>query len=190
MKLSSPQLHNEILDQLTSILKINSYPSSFIRSVINYQRINNNSNVRSRENNKFYSLTYIGQSSFIINNILKKLDSRICIAFRNFNTVQTQFFSKLKDPIPLLQKTKLIYKIPCSNCPLSYVGETLQHLSVRFLSIGGMKVNKNDNTALAVHAREFPHKFNFEKISILAYEENIKKRLLREFIWKYVIIML
>ena len=36
LKLSSPQFHNEILDQLTSILKINSYPSSFVRSVINY----------------------------------------------------------------------------------------------------------------------------------------------------------
>ena len=132
----------------------------------------------------------MGQSSSIIQKHLQKISQDIRITFSNSNTLQDLCFSKTKDRLPLLKNTNVIYKIPCSNCSSSYIGETLQHLSKRVTRHkSDEKKHKKDNskslvdgTALAQHARDKNHSFDFDNILILAKENNIKKRKIREIV--------
>ena len=45
--------------------------------------------------------------------------------------VIVNFFRKVKDSILLYLCSHLIHKSPCSNCNISYYGETESHLNVR-----------------------------------------------------------
>lgn len=178
LDLSSPIFHKEIINEIKILLSDNGYPQRFINLVLNQKK--NLANVQ-KEKKKFYSLPYIGQSSIIISRNLSKLNNEIGIAFKNWNTLNNTLFSNIKDPTPL-KKSELIYRVPCSDCPLSYVGETLQYLSARVNQHKRDERTQNDNTALAAHSKDKNHKFNFEKVEILAYENNTKKRKIREFI--------
>jgi len=68
------------------------------------------------------------------------------------------------------------------------VGETLQHLAKRInqhrYDEAKHKIDTNklvqNGTALAKHAREENHSFNFDKVKILAKESNTKRRKIRE----------
>jgi len=80
-------------------------------------------------------------------------------------------------------ETNLVYKIPCSDYNLCYVGESLQYLSSRVdQHKSDEKKHKKDlaksiigGTALAQHVRDYQHSFNFSQIKILAKEDNTKK---------------
>ena len=127
---------------------------------------------------RFPSLPYVGQSSQIIKKSLTKLDENISIAFKSYNTVGDRFFSKTKNKIQITSNTDVIYQIPCYNCPRTYVGETLQHVAKRINQhrYDEAKHKKDTNkliqngAALAKHASEENHSFNFDKVKLLAKE--------------------
>ena len=75
-----------------------------------------------------------------------------------------------------------MYSIPCKDCHSSYVGETRQLLEKRICKHKNDENKLNDHTALAVHANELHHNFNFEDTIILAREKNTKRRKIREVI--------
>ena len=133
---------------------------------------------------KFFSIPFTGQSSFILQKTLYHLkDDIICVSFWNFNTFGPKFFSRLKDPTPLGERTDLVYRIPCSSCSKFYVRETLQHLEKRINRHRYDESKLNDETALAVHAKSTTgHCFDFDKTSILVQESNTRKRKIREVI--------
>lgn len=176
LKLSSEIYHKDIRRKLCNVLLDNGYSVNFIKSVFNFRHKSKTNNLH----RKFYSVHYTGGSSFIIRKILKNLGSDVTIAFKNHNTFKNRFFSHIKDPVPLGKQSELVYHIPCSECPLSYIGETMQYLSKRLSQHKYDEKKGNDETALAKHAKETGHHFDFEKASILAYEKNNKKRKLRE----------
>jgi hypothetical protein len=54
----------------------------------------------------------------------------------NIQTIQrpTTIISKyfpLKDPIPKLLKSKVVYKLKCSDCEATYIGKTMRHAKKR-----------------------------------------------------------
>ena len=57
--------------------------------------------------------------------ILAPLKVRVC--FKPFQTLRN-LLSKQKDPIPDLQKSSVVYKIPCGHCSASYIGQTSRRL--------------------------------------------------------------
>ena len=177
LKVSDPRFHLELTLELKHILASNGYSKEFINKVFNYQHVNVNNNNRDR---KFFALPYISQSSLIIQKILKKLDPNFVFAFKNHNTLQNLIFSKTKDITPALERSGVVYCVPCLDCPKVYVGESMQHLRCRIYQ-HKYDVNKgNSNTGLATHAKDENHHFSFNNIKILAYEENCKKRKIRE----------
>ena len=89
------------------------YPLSFIqrysgnrtsRLVEDYQRLPRTSLI----------LPYIGGLSETIRRILGPLD--IKVAFRPHSTLRHQLV-RPKDPVPMDQRTRVVYQIPCSECP-------------------------------------------------------------------------
>ena len=108
-----------------------------INRVINYNKIKRTDNVNSKI--KYYSIPFVGQSSLIIRKILRSLNPNNCILSSNYAIYQ-HFFSKIEDSHSLTPKKKsgVVFKVPCSDSPFVYVGETSQLLQK------GISQRKND----------------------------------------------
>lgn len=65
-----------------------------------------------------------------INGLTSKLknifrNDNVKIAVRNLKTVGS-LYTRLKDPIPTLQKSNVVYAIDCQDCDKKYIGQTSQ----------------------------------------------------------------
>lgn len=131
----------------------------------------------------YKSMIYIpGFSERILNSNIYDRD-KVNIAFKTENTTKT-LFSNTKDKLDNLDKSNLIYQIPCNGdgsnaCDKIYVGTTKSKLRTR------LAAHKSDykrrgtleqKTALAAHCARHSHSPNIESASILQQESNYKKR--------------
>lgn len=180
-KLSDPNFHDEIISKFSDTLKANNYPVKFINDVLNF-RHKNNDHEHNNSSNLYFSLPFIGPSSHIIKKSLSSLDNKIRISFGSHNTMYQKLFSKTKDKIPPLLNSGVVYKIPCSSCPLVYVGETSQLLKKRISQHKNDVKEGNGVTALAQHTFDTTHVFDFNRADIVARENNNKKRQIFEVI--------
>ena len=172
-----PMFHKEILYKLRCILRNNNYPYKIIDDVINNNRPNRiNDSGKSCDRVRHFSMPYVGPSSMMIRKILQGLDPKINISFGRHNTGKEKFFSRIKDKTPTLQNSGVVYKIPCLGCPNVYVGETSQRLQARVSQHNSDVQNQKNHTALATHAVEMGHVFDFQAASIVGRENNMKKR--------------
>ncbi|XP_044753889.1 uncharacterized protein LOC123313203 [Coccinella septempunctata] len=187
--LSDPIFHQEIHNKITSILRLNNYPASLIRRLINQHlqsrpksTISTNDN---EESSKIYcSFPYLRGLTERINTITKK--HNCILACYNKNTLNN-FYTKLKDPLPIEKQSNVIYKIPCSGCNSSYIGQTKQLLSNRIkqhiYSCNTHSSKDDDNkTALVEHHINTGHIFNFKDVTIEDSETNYRKRTISEMI--------
>jgi len=159
------------LKELRYVLSINGYSNKFIRTVLTHK--NKEKCTIDKNRGKYFSRTYVGQSSNIIVKHLRRLGKDVKIGFSSCNTLNDLFFSKTKSPTRLLLNSQLVYRVPCFNCPKYYVGETLQYLRSRIYQHKRDVEKKNESTALAEHAASQKHVFDFHNISILAHEGEI-----------------
>lgn len=194
-KLTDELYKNTCFNQIRTILKENSYPGYFVDKVfklyIGKRRSQDNplsvslkvppdKNIAmERENKMIYrSLTYIPGLSERIKSLFKKTSSDLVVSYKPRNTLS--YIYNNKTPTPFLYNSNLIYKIDCGSCELSYVGMTRQYLNRR-VSQHKTNVNNNDtHIALAAHSSETGHIFNFDSVSILAFENNLFKRQILE----------
>ena len=68
-------------------------------------------------------------------------------------------FFKFKDSIPLHLRSNLIYKFQCSNCNITYYGETERHLKVRageHISTSPLTGKRVNNNKKIFHWRSLP----------------------------------
>lgn len=98
----------------------------------------------------------------------------------------------MKQRIELLDKTKIVYKIPCKGavdingqtiekCDESYVGHTANALRTRCKQHSlSTKSASYGNTALKTHTLTKNHQPDFDNVSVLATEPNYHKRLTQE----------
>ena len=93
---------------------------------------------------------------------------------------------RFKDSIPKELRSHIVYKFLCSNCNITYYGETERHLNVRsgehlsLSALTGKRVNNNKKSAVKDHCLFFNHVGLFEDFSILTYESNPFKLLIKE----------
>jgi hypothetical protein len=73
-------------------------------------------------------LPYVRGVSEPLRRILAPLRVRMCFKPLQTLTRESLALSRPKDPIPDLQKSSVVYKIPCACCPASYVGQTSRRL--------------------------------------------------------------
>lgn len=100
----------------------------------------------------------------------------IDIVGQAFNTLKQILFSNLKDKIPELQQSNVIYKIKC-ECNQVYVGQTIRKLEKRLYDHKYHLRNQNGaHSALCQHAAQMNHTPNWEEVEIVT--KHSKKRVL------------
>lgn len=131
----------------------------------------------------FKCLTYVRDLTEGLCNIFRKNVPGIRIAVKVGDTLRKTLFSSVKDKLPMLQQSGVVYKVPCSECPAVYIGQTKNKLHTRLMT------HKNDVTKreptrsmLAFHSLENHHKFDFERASVEARERHYGKRLILEMV--------
>ena len=87
---------------------------------------------------------------------------RIRTCFKPHKTIR-QMLCKPKDPIPYLQQSEIVYRIPCSKCPASYIGQTGRRLEQRVKEHKRSVAQVNFNSsALAEHAWTLEHEVDWK----------------------------
>ena len=106
------------------------------------------------------------------------------VIFQSKNRLSNLF--RFKDSIPKELRSHIVYKFLCSNCNITYYGETERHLNVRsgehlsLSALTGKRVNNDKKSAVKDHCLFNNHDNTFEGFSILAYESNPFKLLIKE----------
>ena len=106
----------------------------------------------------------------------------IRVIFQSKNRLSNLF--RFKDSIPKELCSHIVYKFLCSNCNITYYGETERHLNVRsgeHLSLSALTGKRvNNNKKVKDHCLFFNQMDSFEDFSILTYESNSFKLLIKE----------
>ena len=94
------------------------------------------------------------------------LQKNILCSFYSNETLR-KHLSKPKDLVELDKKSNVVYKIPCKDCNVSYIGETKRSFKVRTnehkRAVKNQDVDKNE---IADHCWKNDHEMNWEEMKI------------------------
>ena len=160
---------------VTSALRLNGYPRSFIQSSQSPRTVPPSSTPEYRA---CAVIPYVRGVSECIERILTPLQIRVC--YKPFQTFR-QLLSRPKDRVPELQILGVIYKSPCGNCPMVYIGQTGRRLCKR-LSEHKRAIRTADfnSSALAEHAWTASHPVDWENTCVLSSCPDYHSRLIQE----------
>ena len=80
-----------------------------------------------------------------------------------------------------LESKNLIYKIPCNDCELSYVGQTKRDLKTRILEHQrAIRNQQPEMSPLCEHSMIHDHRIAWQKAQILKMESDYTERLFAE----------
>ena len=177
--------HIEV-ELLRSIFKCNNYPVNIIDQCIKkffdklYVRKQIVPTVPKKE--LLVVLPYLGTFSLNLRKRLYKSVSNslpqcnIKVIFESKNRLIS--FFKSEDSILLHLPSHLIYKFQCSNCNITYYGETDRHLEVKAgehintSPLTKNRVNNNKKSSVKDHCLLSGHVCSFEDFSVLNYESH------------------
>ena len=123
----------------------------------------------------YISLPFSGTNSLKLGRQLNRLITKIApgidlnIVYKATNRLKA--LSRLKSPIPTLNKSNVIYQINCLGCQEFYIGLTTRRLCKRIY-----EHKKRNYSAIYKRATDADHEINYEHLKILA-SDNIKIRL-------------
>lgn len=154
------------------------------------QETNNTLNDTEKITHKYKGMAYMKGMSENIEKVFKEHCPDTKIAYRSTKCMNRQF-SRLKEKIPKLKNTNVIYKIPCkgnmeskSQCDFSYVGQTKQYLEKRLKNHEyDLRKQLNSNTpktALMDHFHNDNHYPDFKNTKIIDTQQHFGKRLTLE----------
>ncbi|XP_072763715.1 uncharacterized protein [Anoplolepis gracilipes] len=184
---SNPRYHRKNLDKIIRILLDNNYPLKLIFDVIGLRLktiINKKiltSDIPSEAKPVYFTLPYIKGLSEKFNCLTK--NSSLKLAQFSLNKMN-KLIRAHKDIIPTDLKTNVIYKINCSHCDASYVGQTSRKLKTRINEHKRhIHLNTNTNSIITNHRRDFEHNFDWENVRVLDEASFYTKRLISEMLF-------
>ncbi|KYN19367.1 hypothetical protein ALC57_08283 [Trachymyrmex cornetzi] len=187
--LSVPKFHKKNLMIVIETLLMNDYPLDFIFNIINYRlkslvpkktfKQKNNTDTNNEDEKKiWFTIPYLNKISDRFRVVIKNLN--VSLAFFSLNKLSC-FIKAQKDCLTTFLKKNVIYKIKCSDCDASYVGQTKRTLMTR------IKEHKNDirklNGNLSVvseHRLNLKHEFDWEGVDIMDSERWLYRRRVAE----------
>jgi len=185
--LSHPRFHQQNFDFVIRVLLENGYPLDVIFSTIRrrlHARCDSNSRnvLQNDQNQPFFVIPYV---SAIANKFIKffKNISFTRLAFTCYRKLNT-FIKVHKDSLPISSRPNVVYKINCSDCDASYVGQTKRTLGTRISEHRShiRRVSKQPSV-ITDHRLLTNHDFDWDSVEILDEEINYKKRLVSEMIF-------
>lgn len=189
LNLSDIEFHKNNLRKIRDILSDNNFPIKLTNKLISDYQKSKEKCIRASETPFIYkTLTYVPGISERFENLKLFKDQNIKIAHKTENNL-TQIYSKTKDKIPKMEKSNVIYRIPCTgreneNCDQMYVGTTKNKLKTRISAHKSDQKLKLSNfkqkTALTNHCVQNKHKPDFDNVQILQTENNYKRRYMLE----------
>jgi hypothetical protein len=187
--LSSPVFHDQNTERIIGVLKENEYPVSLVKRLINSNGSRRgsdsitatNTTICERRNVPYKSLLYIPGVSERIKKSVERVTESFGVAFKCFNTLNSMF-SRLKDKLPLMSSSHVVYSVPCATCTnMNYIGTTKQLLRTRLGQHKNTVKNKQgEKSALAAHALDNNHVFDFDNASVLFTCKHYHKRMFLE----------
>jgi len=177
--LSHPQFHEKNLNCVINTLLDNCFPLPFVFSTIN-KRIKTLANRIVRETNMednskdistnkdkipFFTIPYVKSISESFLPITKKYGFNV--AFSIPNTLN-RFIKRGKDKINLMAQNECVYKIKCSNCDTSYVGQTKRQLGTRLKEHkADFKKKSGSMSVVSNHRLDNNHEMDWNGVTIL-----------------------
>lgn len=193
LRISDSCFHEKNLNILFKLFVDNGYPQALLRKILfdgsldllsDQNDINNvghnitNNNEVETTISKYFTLPYIKELTAGLTNIFSVIDN-IKIAKKTVKTIN-HLFTRTKDKTPILQMSNVIYRIPCHNCPMIYIGQTKSNLKQRITAHKSDSRLHPERCALADHVMKEGHIMNYGSVKILTTEQNLNKRLFLE----------
>lgn len=191
LDISDTQFHEENIQKIRKILRMNSFPNYLINELINnktrkitHNRDKSTSAPEPCSTKTFHSIGYIPKLTN--NKLLHQIITNDHVTFAHKpNTTLNKIFTNTKAPIKKLEQHNVVYEIKCKGnadetCEMVYIGTTKRALQVR-MSEHQNDVKKNRMaTGLAQHIIEKGHTADFDKVTILDKENKTNTRLTLE----------
>jgi len=94
-----------------------------------------------------------------------------------------KFIKVHKDILSTLSRPNVVYKINCSNCDASYVGQTKRILNARISEHRNyIRRKSTQSSVITDHRLQSNHEFDWDDVEVLDEKKNYKKRLISEMI--------
>ncbi|XP_062716693.1 uncharacterized protein LOC134292045 [Aedes albopictus] len=161
-------------------LRNNDYPHTLINRLLRQPRRIENTD----RPTVYRSIPYIDGLTPSIKKIITNSGLQLGISHSNRNTVGN-LYKSAKDPIPVLNKNNVIYRIDCRDCPSAYIGMTTNKLRTRMyghqthintlenkLAEGYQYTDPEiqllqEKSALMSHCINHQHRFNIQQPSLV-----------------------
>jgi len=163
----------------------NDYPLRFVFDTINTRlkyliRLRQNRTVKNpnKSNKKWFAVPFIRSVSEKFKHAIKGVDAGI--AYYSLNKLGS-IIKRHKDCLPDSYKMNVVYKLKCSDCNASYVGQTCRSLKTRIAEHRN-HINRNTKTQSVIteHRIGLSHDFDWNNVEILDVERFYTKRMISE----------
>ena len=158
-------------------LKTNGYPGP----LISHQALRRGREPLRQDDVSWHSsvvIPYVRGILEAVRRVLTPLQIRVC--YRPHCTLR-RILSNPKDSIPDLQKSGVVYRIPCASCPASYIGQSGRRLEQRIKEHKRAVVNTDFNSsALAEHAWKSGHPVDWANVKVIDVAPDLQTRVIRE----------
>ena len=182
---SSGDIFKQEIKVIKNILISNGFSCNFINKHIKHflrKKHSSDNNLPSFGPEKkilFLCLPFCGINSSKLKRQLERVIGKIApwaklnIIFRPY--FRLKILSNLKSPVPLLNKSNVVYKINCNECDEFYIGMTKRRVHIR------LKEHKTRHySAVFKHIHEHKHNIDFEHPKILCNDCNKMRLLVKE----------
>ncbi|KYN27889.1 hypothetical protein ALC57_02707, partial [Trachymyrmex cornetzi] len=190
--LSVPKYHKKNLIFVIEILLNNDYPVDFIFNVMNdrlkslvYKKtLKKNSDRETSIDNirkTWFSFSYVAKISDKFRDIIKDLNMNLALFSRNKLNC---FIKTHKDPLPIMSKKNVVYRINCNDCDDSYVGQTKRTVKTRTMEHrNDIRKNSNNHSVSTEHRLNCNNNFDWDNIEIMDNERFLYKRRIAEMVY-------
>ena len=171
---STPTAIAEEEQRVAQALKKNGYPKKLIEKKTHHRSPPSQDTTPP---NAYVTIPYVKNTSESIR-IFAPLGIRT--SFKPTNTLR-QVLARPKDPVPKENRSGVIYQIPCSRCPQTYIGQTDRTLGQRLKEHQRAVRDRNISTsALADHVCSTGHPVDWNKAQIIDSCSHTSKQCLLE----------
>ena len=115
------------------------------------------------------TIPYIKGTSETISRILQPYNIRVA---HKPTTTLRQLLTNVKDRDEPNNRQGAVYKIKCSDCQASYIGETGRNLNTRLTEHKRATRNGDANNHIAVHHQRTNHNIDWDSAQCLTYSTN------------------